>query len=88
MQMTEQPQERTVTQARCAVDVFAGVLPGTPEDDLTRRFWITSEEWQANEGKNQSELLSDMAGKAAAWATFVMLQPERFNWVKLEWVWF
>ena len=75
-------------QARCAVDVVAGVLPGTPEDNFTRRFWITSADWHAEEGANQAELLSDLAGKASAWATYCMLQPDRLNWVKLEWVWF
>lgn len=74
-------------QARCAVDVVAGVIPGTPEEAFTRRFVVTSEEWHA-EGANQAELLSDLAGKASAWATYCMLQPDRLNWVKLEWVWF
>jgi hypothetical protein len=83
--MTEQQEAQT---AKCGVDVVAGVLPGTPEPEFTRQWFITSAEWYAEEGKNQAELLSDMAGKAAAWATYIMLQPDRFNWVKLEWVWF
>jgi len=85
--MPEETQQE-FKQAKCGVDVLAGVLPGTPEEEFTRRFFITSEEWHADEGKNQAELLSDLAGKATAWATYIMLQPDRFNWVKLEWVWF
>lgn len=76
------------TTARCGVDVVAGVLPGTPEPEFTRQWFITSEEWYADEGKNQAHLLSDLAGKASAWATYLMLQPDRFNWVKSEWIWF
>jgi len=75
-------------QARCAVDVVAGVLPGTPEDDFTRRFWITSQEWNDADGTGQVNLLTDLAGKANGYATYLMLQPDRLNWVKLEWVWF
>jgi hypothetical protein len=75
--------------ARCGVDVVAGVLPGTPEPEFTRQWFISSEEWHsAQKPHEQAMLLSDMVGKANAWATYLMLQPDRFNWVKLEWVWF
>lgn len=74
--------------ARCGVDVLVGVAPGTPEPEFSRQWFITSEEWYANDGADQAHLLSDLAGKASAWATYAMLQPERFNWVKVEWVWF
>lgn len=84
----DMPEEQKTQTARCGVDVFAGVLPGTPEPEFTRQWFITSEEWHAEEGKNQAELLSDLAGKACAWATYCMLQPDRFNWVKTEWIWF
>jgi len=84
--MTEQTnQART---AKCGVDVVAGVLPGTPEPEFTRQWFITSEEWHADDGKHQAELLSDLAGRASAWATYLMLQPDRLNWVKTEWIWF
>lgn len=81
-------QPRRFESARCGVDVVAGVLPGTPEPELTRSFYITSVEWYADNGRNQAQLLSDLAGKAGAWATYLMLQPDRYNWVKLEWVFF
>lgn len=80
-------------QARCGVDVVAGVLPGTPMPELTRRWFVTSNEWAATKnaedpGMAQAALLADVAGKANAWATYLMLQPDRVNWVKTEWVWF
>jgi hypothetical protein len=80
------PEE--VKQVRCAVDVVAGVLPGTPEKEFTRRFLITSEEWHEADGEGQVNLLCDLAGSAAGYSTYLMLQPDRLNWVKTEWVWF
>lgn len=75
-------------QARCAVDVVAGVLPGTPEEEFTRRFFITSKEWNEGDGIDQIHLLTDLAGKANGYATYLMLQPDRLNWVQTTWVWF
>lgn len=75
--------------ARCAVDVVAGVLPGTPEPEWTRTFHISSDEWNAASGTVETiHLLTDLSGRATAYATYLMLLPDRFNWVKLEWVWF
>lgn len=76
-----------MTTARCGVDVVAGVLPGTPMEEYTRQWFLTSEEWNADDA-DQAQLLTDLAGKATAWATYLMLQPDRVNWVKTEWVWF
>jgi len=79
--------EPEVGTAKCGVDVVAGVIPGTSEPELMRQWSITSAEWYA-EGANHANLLCDLAGKATAYATYLMLQPDRFNWVKVEWVWF
>ena len=81
-------REPVAVSARCAVDVMAGVVPGKAEDEFTRRWFITSDEWYAAEGPEQNHLLTDIAGKASGYATFLMVQPDRFNWVKSEWVWF
>ena len=72
---------------RCAVQVFAGVLPGTPEPEFTKTWVIQSDEWHA-EGADQGMLLCELAGKACGYATYLMLQPDRYNWVKTEWIWF
>jgi hypothetical protein len=72
---------------RCGVDVVAGVVPGTSEPELLRQYFIYSEEWH-KEGADQATLLTELAGKATAYATYLMLQPDRVNWVKLEWVFF
>lgn len=77
-----------MNDARCGLDVVAGVLPGTPQPEYTGRRYITSEEWQADDGANPAHLLRDLAGTAAGWATYWMVQPDRFNCVKTEWIWF
>jgi hypothetical protein len=81
-----------VATAKVGVDVVAGVLPGTPEPEYTRQWFITGDEWELagrdEDRQNQARLLADMNGKAMAWAHYLMLQPDRLNWVKTEWVWF
>lgn len=76
--------------ARLGIDVVAGVLPGTPEPEFTRRFFVTSAEWNAcnGDGDKQARLLADVNGKAQAWAAYLMFQPDRVNWVRTDWVWF
>lgn len=73
---------------RCAVQVFAGVLPGTPDPEFTKTWVIQSEEWHAADDGHKSMLLVELAGKANTYASYLMLQPDRFNWVKTEWIWF
>jgi hypothetical protein len=83
----ESNEPRVKTQSmRCAVDVVAGVLPGTPEPEFTRQWFLTSDAWNAKDA-NQANLLCDLAGQASAYATYLMLQPDRLNWVKTEWIW-
>ena len=74
--------------ARLGVDVVAGLVPGQPLPEYTRRWFITSEEWNEGDGLAQAQLLADVNGKAQAWAAYLMFQPDRVNWVKTEWVWF
>jgi hypothetical protein len=75
-----------MNQARVLLEVTAGVLVGTPEPEFTRQWAITSEEWNA-EGADQSALLAIANGKMQGYAALLMLQPDRFNWVKTEWIW-
>ena len=74
-------------KARAGIDVVAGVLPGTPEPEYTKRFFLTSEEWDGGSEKGVNALV-EMNGKAQAHAMMLMLQPHRLNWVKTEWIWF
>lgn len=77
--------------ARVIVEVVAGLIPGKdPEAEFTRRWAITSKEWQAaaeEGGIRQSELLATVNGKAQGYAALLMLQPDRLNWVRTDWIW-
>jgi hypothetical protein len=81
--------ETAFESVRAGVDVMAGVLPGQPEEVFTRRWFLTSTEWHSAESNDgQLDLLSDLSGKAMAYAVLLMQQPNRLNWVKVEWVWY
>lgn len=75
-----------MNQAKVLLEVQAGVLPGTPEPEFTRQWAITSEEWHAPDA-NQSAILAEANGKMQGYAALLMLQPDRLNWVKTEWIW-
>ncbi len=74
--------------ARVIIEVVAGVLPGTPEPEHTRRWGITSEDWMtATRAGTNRETLAVLNGKAIGYAMWLMTQPERLNWVRMEWLW-
>lgn len=75
-----------LNRVRCTVDVVAGVVPGTPDPEFTRQYFIYSEEWTAATA-DHALLLTELAGRASAYATYLMLRPDQVNWVKTEWLW-
>lgn len=78
----------TTETARLVLEVTAGLIPGKPEPELTRQYALTSSQW-AQAGKDNIELpvLAEINGKAQGYAAALMLQPDRYNWVRLDWVW-
>lgn len=76
--------------AKLVIEVQAGVILGEPDPELTKRWAMTSEEWEAAEkaGPHQATtLLATRMGEAQGYAGLLGLQPNRFNWVRLDWVW-
>jgi hypothetical protein len=75
--------------ARVLLEVVAGLLPGgAPDPQYTRRWAITSREWQeAGERGEQSALLAEYNGRMQGYAALLMLQPDALNWVRTDWVW-
>lgn len=74
--------------ARLILEVTAGVVPGTVEPEHTRRYALTSAQWrQAEEDGSGAEVLADVAGRAQGYAGLLMLQPDRLNWVRVDWLW-
>lgn len=72
--------------ARVIVEVSAGVVPERPEPELTRRWTLNSEEWHAA-GNDQAVMLAELNGRAQGYAGWLMLQPDRVNWVRTDWLW-
>lgn len=70
--------------ARACLEVVAGIIPNQPIPEYTKRFWITSREWEAN--PTQSHLIRRWV-EADHYAKS-LLNPNQVNWVQLSWVWF
>lgn len=70
---------------RCRVvwEVLAGVIPGEPIPELTRRWAMTSAEWEGPDGER---LLRERTAAAEAYAAGLR-DPRGVNWVRLEWLW-
>jgi hypothetical protein len=79
--MTEQTEPQT---AKFVLEVTAGLIPGRIDDAYTRRYFITSQEWQDH--PEPSHLLAEVNGKAQGYAGLLMLQPDYLNWVRLDWI--
>jgi hypothetical protein len=74
--------------ARALLEVTAGVIPNRPEPELTKQWAITSAEWQqATEDDAQGILLATRNGQAQGYAAWLMMQPDRVNFVDLKWIW-
>lgn len=72
--------------AKVIISVTAGVVPEIAETEYTRNWAITSEEWE-KAGDDVAVLLSQRNGQASGYAQMLMLQPDRLNWVRLDWLW-
>ncbi len=85
---TTAPPDTVTDTARVVVEVVAGLIPGrNPDPTFTRRWVISSREWHDTPGARQAELLAVLAGRASGYATLLMLQPDRLNWVRTDWIW-
>lgn len=70
---------------RVVIEVQAGLITERPLPELTRRWVLTSREWDA--ATDKSEALAELSGRALGYATLLMLQPDRLNWVRTDWLW-
>lgn len=78
----------TTETARLILEVTAGLVPGKPDPDLTRQYALTSSQWaQAGEDGIELPVLAEINGKAQGYAGALMLQPDRINWVRTDWLW-
>lgn len=74
-----------MTPDRVIIAVRAGIIPGQSDPALERRYSIDADEWES--APDQMALLAERIGAAQGYAELLMLQPERLNWVHVEWLW-
>lgn len=76
--------------ARILIEVTAGLIPGTPMPEHTKKFAITSDQWYAqgkyegNPKGAQLEILQ-VYGFAQEYMRNLM-NPQALNWVRLDWI--
>ncbi len=69
---------------------MAGIIPGTPDPQYTKEFTIDSDAWygqgeyEFNQDDARMEVLK-VYGAAQEYARDLM-NPKRFNWVRMEWI--
>jgi hypothetical protein len=74
--------------ARVIIEVTAGVIPENAEGEYTRRWALTTREWEDAAGKGEEgQLLAELNGRAQGYAGWLMLQPSSLNWVRTDWLW-
>ncbi len=77
-----------ITSARCVWEVVAGILPGEAEPSHTRRWGLTSEEWNGGLGL---ELFVTREAEAGAYARYLQLlcsTGQEVNWTRVDFIWY
>jgi hypothetical protein len=76
--------------ARILIEVVAGIIPGTPIPEHTKKFAITSDVWYAEgEYENRKEEAKMEVLKVYGLAQEYMrnlMNPQALNWVRLDWI--
>lgn len=77
------------TSARIGIEVTAGLIPGKPDPEFTRKWFITSDVWQKlNEGDADARAhFIRVSGESREYAA-TLEDPRRLNWVRRDWVYF
>lgn len=78
--MSTEASDQGMKTAKIVLEVHAGIIPGTPMDEYTRRWMLTSDE------ARDPEVYGDAVGAASFYALSLQ-QPRIVNWVRFEWVW-
>lgn len=76
--------------ARCAWEVTAGIIPGEPMPEYTRRWGLTSSQWYGPDGEPSATgaALYNAYLVAAQEYARCLMRPDVLNWVRVEWIWF
>ncbi len=74
--------------AKLLIEVVAGLVPGVPMPEYTRRWSWSSADQTAliNGDKAASEKYIRIAGESREYAASLE-NPQQINWVRREWIW-
>lgn len=73
--------------ARVIIEVVAGLIPGTPEPEFTKRFVVTSREWHEAGSPELAYAALRKREKEADEYAQQLREPSRLNWVRVDWIW-
>ena len=74
--------------AKCAWEVRAGIIPGQAQPEHSRRWGLSSSEWDSDEGLR---LFLERSAQANAYAGYLALlcsQGREVNWTETTFIWF
>ena len=77
-----------MTAARCAWEVTAGIIPGQVDVQHTRRWGLTSDEWDGGKGYALFLEREAMAGAYARFLQELCAGGREVNWTRIDFVWF
>lgn len=73
-----------IKSAKVLIEVQAGIVPGTPMPEYTKRWAITSEQW-AGETAQAREDIVRIYGESREYAA-TLEDPRKLNWVRRDWL--
>jgi hypothetical protein len=78
----------TMQAAKALIEVQAGIIPGTPMHQYTKRWGYTSEDHEKDRHKPQDEatIFSTRLQEAHDYA-MGLSNPKYVNWVRVDWIW-
>ena len=75
-------------RAKLVIEVVAGLVPGTPMPEYTRRWGWSSEDQEkliADDAEAKAKYIC-IAGESREYAASLE-DPRRINWVRRDWLW-
>lgn len=74
--------------AKAFIEVVAGVLPGTPMPEYTKRWGYTSSEFEKDRNHEPPEdTIFQKRLKEAHDYAISITHPAYVNWVRVDWIW-
>ena len=74
--------------ARCAWEVVAGLIPGQVMPEHTKRWGLTSHEWDDGKGLELFYEREALAGAYARTLQTLCMMGREVNWTRIDFVWF